>query len=406
MGQVCKKIISIILIMTLLISSNGEIFAQIMSDISAYQPMYNDIRGLMSAEMREQLNEGEETIGIKNKFRQAHYNFAEIWDELDKQIQGSTRASKIMSARSEGEAKGILEEVHNAEVCIDIGKYYERATSERICAPYRQMAEGLVGAWLEGAGTLDLNKYSIPRLKEGMERGLIGRGDRSKIRGLIYNKPEINELIGNCDVKEEDIPSLRRCERGLDIAEILVASSMDSEEEKAEAGEYIYKHILKKSIKGRPYSAMLLTSGVGLLVALDTDNSYKLLEEFLTDYSIPTVVGGAIDDYEGVISIQGIYQIGEDAIGLVSKDNAQRYLNKYNKRWQYIDEGFSKKLGVGSYVIKNERLMFDNRSRLDEEYYNIAYGNLLTDIGKYLPKQGERGKALSKKIINKRTKHK
>ena len=416
-----RKIISITLIAALLINSNLPSFAQnipyMPSDLQTapaapadFQDIYSSIYGAVSEEMQLKLD-------IREKFKNIPYAydggpFEEILRKIEQQI--IDKQNRLAAATTENEIITALSEFYSAEVCIDTRPYYFDGRGENICAPYAYMAAGLISGWLAAPRTDEFNVIKhARRLTEPVATGLLERQDINKIRNFLWGEMRaqngfrgythnLDYYLEKCNVKKSSYRDQDDCETALNAAELLVATTFDDRRQNKETADYIYNEILKKSINGRPYSSLLLPSGIGLLAALDTDYSFRLIKKFLTDYSVPSTLRNAWDNYGLGLSLQGIHDAVSDATRL---GRGVQYLNAYNKRWQYIDREFSEeKLGV-KYIIRtyNGTDIFDFQTHSSDKVwneYNLAFGNLLTDIGKFLPSQGERGKRLSREILN------
>ena len=446
-----RKIISITLIMTLLINSNEPLFAQTtpslpkdLQSINSDGNEWNDIFANISGSINEAAQRKAE---LKETFKNLYYRYdgstlKEILQDIEKQvIEIKSELLKEQEASLE-ESIVLLGNLYNKEVCIDLNKYEE--TGNKVCATYAEMISSVIGGWISSDKRDEFEVMkSAGFLTEPVGMGLVEAKDAAKIRQYLWgeikginnfeisNRKEteaekelrrdykhgLDYYISKCNVEKEKPQDKDRCEIGLKAASLLVAVSSGEKKEAEEAADYVYENILKKSIKGRPYSGMLLPYGIGLLSAIDSEYSYDLIEEFLMRYSIPGRTRETLTNYQLGLGFNGLYQMGEDATKI---GKAERYLNAYNKRWQYIDREYTeKKLGV-KYEIRKETKWTDmglvrreGRYKEEEELffeskpgdklwneYNLAFGNILTDIGKYLPTQGERGQALSKKIVN------
>jgi len=384
MGVLCKKLISITLIFVLLINSNIVAFSKVVSDDQRYRLMLRDIKSLVSDSVKTKVKVIDDKY-IRHAYRK-EYNFHSLFESLNKQ----------------GSANN-----------------YGKVCDGEICASYRTFMRGLIGALIdfsEGDGTILINYTREIRNAVFMDalaskdikplRELLKDGIEENVKACGSNPlfEEIEEIANtakeNLHIKRRDFSAGSKaqdnCEKALSGLSILSVVWGDKRQAD-ETADLIYK-TLKKHYKGE-FSSLVLLEGIAALSFIDTDYSYQLIENFLTKDSLPNRVGTFVLDAASMFFPQGIYDAEEKRIE-EKYNNATRYLNRINARWQYIDETASAQRGIDSSIFKQTNSV---AGQFDDSHiraaYHVVYNNTLTDVGEFLSAQGERGQKLAKKLV-------
>ncbi len=343
--------------------------------------------------------------------------FAPLRHEITQTIKPITDSDIRAKYRKEYNFKNLLKSINEQGQ----NNKYGQVCDGDFCAPYHTFMRGLIGALIdfsEGDGTIFINYTKEIRnaafmgalaskdikplrelLKDGAKETLDDCGTNPFFEGV---EETANTVIENLYIKKRDFSADRKaqdnCEKGLAGLSIL-SVVWDNKQQADETADLIYK-ALKKHYKGK-FSSLVLLEGIAALSFIDTDYSYQLIEEFLTKDTIPSRVGTAVLDTFSMFLPQGIYDAGEKEIE-EKYNNATRYLNRINARWQYIDEAATKERGIDPSIFKQAN---SAAGQFDDNYnraaYNAVYNNTLTDIGAFLSAQGERGQKLAKKIVRK-----
>ena len=386
MGKLCKKLISIVLIITLLINSNADVFAGI--SLYTEQQTLQELKYLVNQTITSDIKIIDEKY-IRKAY-QKESNFHKLIESLNKQ----------------GEKNDY------GEVC-----------DGDICAPYYTFMRGVIGALIdfsEGDGDIlieytreireaiflgALASEDIKPMREALKAGVKGAIEACGSKRIVFItdildgiKDMVKTAKENFNKKYKDRTregkEIARCEKGLAGLSIL-SVIWEGAKESEETADFIYK-VLKKHYTGK-YGGLVLMEGIAALTYMDTDYSYSLIERFLTKTSIPGV-GEGIEKELSLFLPQGWYDLAEAGISRDYK-RGMRYLNMNSERWSYINEEETQKAGLDPKIIASQgKLLLDKEHAYTS--YNIVYGNLLTDIGEFIIQSGARGKRLGDKILD------
>ncbi len=348
------------------------------------------------------------------------FNYKEFYllrNEISKAIKPITETDIRAKYLKEYNFKALFQSINDQGFNNNYGKVCDGET----CAPYHTFMRGLIGALIdfsEGDGTILINYTREIRnavfmgalasrdikplrklLKDGVKETVSSCGSNPFFEGV---EDTANTVIENLYIKKRDFSADQKaqdnCEKGLAGLSIL-SVVWENKQQADETADLIHK-TLNKHYKGK-FSSLVLLEGVAALSFIDTDYSYQLIEEFLTKDSIPNRVGTAVLDAMSMFLPQGIYDAGEKEIE-EKYNNATRYLNRINARWQYIDEDATARRGIDPSIFSSANSVL---GQFDDNYiraaYNVVQNNTLTDIGAFLAAQGERGQKLAKKIVHK-----
>jgi hypothetical protein len=161
--------------------------------------------------------------------------------------------------------------------------------------------------------------------------------------------------------------------------------------EREAGGDAELLYIAGKKTWDRDYGIIALPGAIGGLVALGSQEAYGKIKRLLME---DTVKGRW---YKPAVEILDLMSVGEWAKKGINRVNYIRggggaYLNEGGSRYQYIDEGTSKEYGISENALVQLK---DGRS--GEVAWNVAYGNVLEDIGEMLSSEeyGKGSKARS-----------
>lgn len=161
-----------------------------------------------------------------------------------------------------------------------------------------------------------------------------------------------------------------------------IAMLSQTAKEKNEAAEKIYD--LLEDTYSSSAAGIVIPGCISALAILNTPKSYSLIEEFLTDESIPTTAGDVLHS----VSLSGVARgVLRGANNLRGGDS--RYLNRINESFQYIDTTEARRQGHKS------------TSYPQGQY---PQGNLLEDVGYMLGDLSRENKLaynLSSKLVKK-----
>lgn len=161
-----------------------------------------------------------------------------------------------------------------------------------------------------------------------------------------------------------------------------IAMLSQTAKEKNEAAEKIYD--LLEETYSSSAAGIVIPGCISALAILNTPKSYSLIEEFLTDESIPTTAGDVLHS----VSLSGMARgVLRGANNLRGGDS--RYLNRINESFQYIDTTEARRQGHKS------------TSYPQGQY---PQGNLLEDVGYMLGDLSRENKLaynLSSKLVKK-----
>ena len=161
-----------------------------------------------------------------------------------------------------------------------------------------------------------------------------------------------------------------------------IAMLSQTAKEKNEAAEKIYD--LLEDTYSSSAAGIVIPGCISALAILNTPKSYSLIEEFLTDESIPTTAGDVLHS----VSLSGMARgVLRGANNLRGGDS--RYLNRINESFQYIDTTEARRQGHKS------------TSYPQGQY---PQGNLLEDVGYMLGDLSRENKLaynLSSKLVKK-----
>ena len=154
--------------------------------------------------------------------------------------------------------------------------------------------------------------------------------------------------------------------------------------EKKEAAERIYAFLKDKYNSNA--SSIVIPGATTALGVLGTPRAYALLEEFLTDETIPSTGGNILNS----LSFEGMAKNVLRGVSNLRGGNS-RYLNRINEKFQYIDNGEASRQGWKSTQMNHEKIQY-------------PYGNLFEDIGRMLASQSKTNTAarrVAKSIVSK-----
>lgn len=161
-----------------------------------------------------------------------------------------------------------------------------------------------------------------------------------------------------------------------------IAMLSQTAKEKNEAAEKVYE--LLEETYSSSAAGIVIPGCISALAILNTPKSYSLIEEFLTDESIPTTAGDVLHS----VSLSGVARgVLRGANNLRGGDS--RYLNRINESFQYIDTSEARRQGHKS------------TSYPQGQY---PQGNLLEDVGYMLGDLSRENKLaynLSSKLVKK-----
>ena len=392
-----RKIISIVLISSLMLNIVSMGFAQAVSeygDINIKEIEINAIssslKEMIAAENEKKTykenfikqieQEDRETSLTRQrlkKYFQKEYQFGSVMDSFNQQLYSQ--------AVQEWKKSNYKEDAFNldaqAEVCYS-----------ETCYPYQIFMKALISAWLEYhvQGEADLSIYNAKYLQEAAFLGAISLEDKRELFNLLKEglKQESYLCAKNGDKEEkcEDI-----------LAGLTVLSEIwETSSESKEVSDLIYE------ILGKYYDSqigiMVLIQSIASLSFIDTDYSYSLIEKFLTLDIAPTKIGNKAREALEMFSITGEYETWSEYFNNLVKEGAH-YLNRHNIIWQYIKEEETRKEKVDPAFINTPGKVLDKSDNSVLASYRVVYGNILTDIGEFLSSQEGRGKRLATKIV-------
>ena len=161
-----------------------------------------------------------------------------------------------------------------------------------------------------------------------------------------------------------------------------IAMLSQTAKEKNEAAEKVYE--LLEETYSSSAAGIVIPGCISALAILNTPKSYSLIEEFLTDESIPTTAGDVLHS----VSLSGMARgVLRGANNLRGGDS--RYLNRINESFQYID------------TTEAHRQGHKSTSYPQGQY---PQGNLLEDVGYMLGDLSRENKLaynLSSKLVKK-----
>lgn len=161
-----------------------------------------------------------------------------------------------------------------------------------------------------------------------------------------------------------------------------IAMLSQTAKEKNEAAEKIYD--LLEDTYSSSAAGIVIPGCISALAILNTPKSYSLIEEFLTDESIPTTAGDVLHS----VSLSGMARgVLRGANNLRGGDS--RYLNRINESFQYIDTSEARRQGHKSTIYPQGQ---------------YPQGNLLEDVGYMLGDLSRENKLaynLSSKLVKK-----
>lgn len=146
--------------------------------------------------------------------------------------------------------------------------------------------------------------------------------------------------------------------------------------EKKEAAERIYAVLADKYDSSA--ASIVIPGATTALGVLGTPRAYALLEQFLTEDSIPSTGGNILNS----ISFEGTAKNVLRGVSNLRGGNS-RYLNRINENFQYLDNSEASRQGWKSTSRSHEKIQY-------------PYGNLLEDVGRMLATQSKTNSAARK----------
>ncbi|WP_458401359.1 hypothetical protein [Candidatus Avelusimicrobium sp.] len=187
------------------------------------------------------------------------------------------------------------------------------------------------------------------------------------LSGILRNR----DVCTQADKSQEfDIkqPKASQCKAAMEAVEgVAVLGQMYPSRFSARAADDIYHFVNAK--KRKPLGSAVVYQGVLALMGLNTEYSYRLLEEFLTQESKPTF-GGTLLQELGAFTFEGVGEVTH------ARQADGHYLNSYTMRFSYLDEDLAQKWGFGKSCQRIE-----NAVNQVQNNYQCPQGNLYEDIG-------------------------
>ncbi|MBO4674576.1 MAG: hypothetical protein J5601_00595, partial [Elusimicrobiaceae bacterium] len=194
-------------------------------------------------------------------------------------------------------------------------------------------------------------------------------------------------------VEKKDQAAQKVCEKLSEAVVLYGSMYANGEKGSAAASELIYQTV--KDVYDENFGALVLQSGIGSLLMIDTPTSVNKIYELLMKDTVKELKWYAsLKEILNLLSFEEWNKKGIAGVNAV-RGGAGNYLNETGLQLQYVDEKTAKAYGLSDFSIRIAQDVIPSI----QERYNLPYGNMLEDIGVMIASyKGKQTKGLVKRI--------